>query len=374
MNHSARNLSGIQLTKAGWVGAFLIVWVPLAALLTMNNFLFIIFSMLVGVAIVSHRLAVQNLRSISVVRRFPEEIFAQSRFALEYVLQSDNRAWGSVAITLHEFSPLVNGDGGVPVPRVTPRQNLTVTGLFTIAHRGDQEIGNAMLASSFPFGLAVYRRQVKLTDTVLVFPAVEPVREPPPIWNGGVGGAIERQDPLGGMPFNFRQYVAGDPCKHIDWKKSARTGDLITRVLAAEGAEEVVIRLPAHPSEAAISRVASLVAHFGRMGAPIALHGPGIATPAGTGPAVVRKMLTILARWEDRDQDQGRPMPSVAHGRVIEVSNERPAADGAGRPPADHVSLPPSPAPGSAVPAGDVSRKGGEGFSHAERFPREESY
>jgi len=115
---------------------------------------------------------------------------------------------------------------------------------------------------------------------------------------GGLGNGLERTDPLGTVPFQFREYAPGDQYKHIEWKKTASTGSLITKVLSEEGAKEITVRLPADASEEAISKAASLAVHFARKRIPICLEGPGVRVGPGHGGEFTRRILTLLARWE----------------------------------------------------------------------------
>ena len=178
-------------------------------------------------------------------------------------------------------------------------------------------IGEGTLSSEFPFGLAAYSRKAGGEDTVLVFPFVEPLGDEIPLDLTGTGKGLERRDPLGNVPYLLRDYIPGDPFKLIDWKKTAQCGKLITKELAEEGVQELAIRLPSDPSERAISRAASLVVHFSCSGTPVSLHGPGKAVPPGSGKDFCRKLLTILAKWEDFSGDSGNV--HLNNGTVVEI-------------------------------------------------------
>lgn len=267
-------------------------------MVTGNNFLFIIFSMNVGLVVVSHWLAKKNIRSVHLSRKFPDEIFAGTPFTIRYVLHADESPWGAASLTLVESPPLEPADRGVIFPQIPSGQPTPMTGLFTIGSRGDHSIGSGVISSLFPFGLARYSRRCGPIQSVLVFPAIEPVDSSMIFSPTGGGTSVERADPFGTIPHYFRDYVPGDPFKHIDWKKSARTGEFVTRILSDERAQEIVIRLPQQPSEKAISRAASLVVHFSRSGIPVSLQGPGLFIEGGVGPEFTRKLLVVLARWE----------------------------------------------------------------------------
>jgi len=294
----------IRPTAAGWICLFLLVWIPVAGTLTGNNFLFIIFGMMIGLLVVSHALARRNIASVRFSRKCPEEIFAGTRFSIQYVVRCEAANRGSAALVLKEAPPLGVTPEGIALPHAPRDGTAWYRGEATIESRGDCSIGPAVLSSSFPFGLARYVRRSGPAQNVLVFPRIGPVDARMARWGRGQGKRSERADTHGIVPHHLREYVPGDPYKQIDWKKSARTGELITRVLSDEGGGEATVRLPHRATEEDISHAASLVVHYGRMGVPVSFQGPGLFVQAGVGPEFTRQLLTILARWELPGKDQ----------------------------------------------------------------------
>jgi uncharacterized protein (DUF58 family) len=157
----------------------------------------------------------------------------------------------------------------------------------------------------------VYSRNVAGAADVLVFPEIKPLEAEIPDRLTGMNGGREKPAAAGTVPFSFREYVNGDPYKTIDWKKSAHHARLISRVLSEEEAQEIVIRLPSHAGEQAISRAASLIVRFHRLNTPITLLGPGTVLGPGTGSAFVRRLLTTLARWGAGSGETPRGDPSA---------------------------------------------------------------
>jgi len=290
---------------------------PIAFVVTRNNFLLIIFLMTIGLALVSDRLARSNLKIYQLSRRFPDDIFAATPFALEYLVKGTNRRRPAFALEYLENSPLENHDLKVRFYRVDSGEPGHATKFFSVSSRGDKQIEPGILLSAFPFNLAVYSRSCGSSDSIIVFPHVEPIDSEIPPELGRIGAGMERPDPFGTIPYNFREYLAGDPFKQIDWKKSARTGALITRILSEESGREICIRLPQGASERAISRAASLTVHFGELGIPISFWGPGIEIEAGSGREFTRRLLTILARW---DNSPGEPVDiKYRHATTVSV-------------------------------------------------------
>jgi uncharacterized protein (DUF58 family) len=309
----------IRPTRAGWILLFLLLWIPLTAIGTANNFLFIIFAMMVGLALVSHRLARRNVKTVQLSRRFPDEIFAGNVFTVRYLVKTDCRPWGAATLKYVEASPLHDATEGGTFSHIPPGDGVSVNGSFSVSSRGDRRIFPGLLTSAFPFGLASYSRSCGPTESVLVFPQIQSVEEDIPPWVGGSGKGLERSDPFGTIPYQFREYVTGDPYKHIEWKKTASTGGLITKVLSEEGAREITIRMPKDASERTISRAASLVVHFARSTRPICLQGPGVLLGPGRGKEFAIKLLTALARWENKAD--ALTLPDFTPDIVVEIGH-----------------------------------------------------
>jgi uncharacterized protein (DUF58 family) len=276
------------------------VWVPIAAVGSANNFLFIVSIMLFGLVLVSHWLAKRNLKFVQFSRRLPDEIYAGSSFTIQYLLRSDLKPWGSAALEFIEAPPLEGTSATIPFRHVAHDQVGVETGVFSIPTRGDKQISSGTLVSSFPFGLARYSVKCGDDGSLLVYPQIHSVGDEIPFGLGESRKGLEKQDPAGTIPYHFREYASGDPYKHIDWKQTSKTGTLITKIFSEEGSREVVIRMPQQASEEAISKAASLVVHFGSLGVPVALQGPGVSVAASTGKDFISELLTILARWDGR--------------------------------------------------------------------------
>jgi uncharacterized protein (DUF58 family) len=297
-----------------------LIWIALAAAVTGNNFLYIIFGMIAGLGIASHLAAKANIKSVQAARVFPSEIFAGSSFPVRYVMTSANKPWGSVTISFSEGGPLQSNDGGVNFVWLKPGESAQQVGFHSIASRGDHKIAPGWLSSSFPFGLATYSLPCGPEDSILVFPRIEAIPSDIAFSLAAFGGGWEQPDHFGTVPHHFRDYVTGDPRKLIDWKKTARSGQLTTRILGDEGGRQATIRLPARASEEAISMAASLVVHFRNTGAPTALEGPGVMIEAGVGREFSAGLLAILARWETHES--GSPTTGRTAGTVIIIGQD----------------------------------------------------
>ena len=133
-------------------------------------------------------------------------------------------------------SVLVTGraDGVLPAVRAD-RPSQLIDYSFAARTRGAVAIGPLRIARTDPLGLATTRRRVGGVDRVVVLPGIHPVELP---------FAVRRNDPDTGASTVFgavgdqldivaRGYRAGDPMRSVDWRATARRGELMVRTETA---------------------------------------------------------------------------------------------------------------------------------------------
>lgn len=103
---------------------------------------------------------------------------------------------------------------------------------FKPLRRGNVHLQGYYLTRTDPFGLCKYDKFVPEPRNVLVLPKIYPV--PQLEFSGSrkyhQGGISGTQD-LGDSPefFGLKEYMPGDPLKHIDWKATARSGKVVVK-------------------------------------------------------------------------------------------------------------------------------------------------
>ncbi len=85
---------------------------------------------MVGLALVSHRLARKNVKTVQLSRCFPDEIFAGNVFTVRYLVKTDSRPWGAAALKFVEASPLQGATEGVTFSHIPPGDAVSVNGFF----------------------------------------------------------------------------------------------------------------------------------------------------------------------------------------------------------------------------------------------------
>jgi len=168
--------------------------------------------------------------------------------------------------------------------------------------RGPIHFECVMMTTSFPFGVLRKTVKIDLPGSVLVYPKLYRMnhRVLAQLSQSDRGGRT-RLERAGGTEefFGLRKYQSGDNIKQVDWKRSAKTGELVTREMTQPTLPRIMLALdlthqdqpsptagtpplnaPQTLTEHAISLAASLVCDAYFHGYPIGLMVPGTACSA----------------------------------------------------------------------------------------------
>jgi len=233
-----------RLTREGWVyitGVFLL---GLAALNTGNNLLFLILSALLAGILMSGVLSTIVLTGNELEIELPEQIFAgQPALAM---LTLHNRKE-----TLPSFSLRVNPDpkkAAQPVfrdpvyfPYVARHSQARQRVELQFPRRGLYRQDSFVLQTRFPFGFLEKWRSVNSPVEALVYPPVEPTEEFYEILPMVSGEMESVHRGRGHDLYAIRDYQSADSARHVDWKATARTGELKVREFAREDERQVVL-------------------------------------------------------------------------------------------------------------------------------------
>jgi len=186
--------------------------------------------------------------------------------------------------------------------RIAAGQSLALPTRVLMPTRGRHALPRAVVATRFPFGLFVKRRELPVDDPVLVYPQRVPASasEAPPL-RGGLPTATG-QRARSGEYFGLRPWQDGDELRRLHWPATARLGQPVVRELEAGALARVRLRLgPGHTGEPAfeaeVRRVAAEAAlRLARDGAELELwYGERLVVSAGTGSSQHRRVLDFLA-------------------------------------------------------------------------------
>lgn len=208
--------------------------------------------------------------------------------------------------------------------RLDPAETAQLDWTWMPARRGRWQIELQGVGSFFPFGFFNKKLSARLRRLLVVWPAVIPYQRHP-VSGLRWSGVTERLTRAGSGSdlLALRRYAPGDSHRLINWKASARTGQMLVRQFAAETTENYTMHLHSDAAiwprpeqfERFISLAASLAVDMfraDRLHAVIIDEQPPRVMRHGRDLAA---LLDDLACLEPRSGEIATPAPPAASGR-----------------------------------------------------------
>ncbi len=294
----------LEITKAGWLFIVLTLAVGFAAINSGANLLHVLFGCQIGLIIASGMLSENMVRRAEVHRRVASPLHAQSRGALIVELRNRSARGDMISVSVEDDDRNTTSDRTDPVfaVAVPSGTSSTLHTSVTMHARGLHPLPKAVVATRFPFGLFVKRRELPGRERVLVYPRIHPVdaellRES----RTGEGEALGARARAGEF-YGLAEYREGEELRRIHWPATARLGRAVVQEFEARGeAEQVLVLRPGLAGEpgfeTAVEEVASQVVALLREGrvATGLRYGDALVVEPGVGPAHERRLLEFLA-------------------------------------------------------------------------------
>lgn len=242
-----------------------------------------------------------NLSKIDVRVDLPTEIYATSK--------------SPIGVTVHnkrKFLPIfllrVNVQGReIFFPFIDAGDKATHYINMTFERRGEYTMGLISLSSVFPFNFFTRYRWYSDPSGFVVFPKLHKCE---------LASLYQRERRLKGEHSSdksgyesditsIREYVHGDPIKYINWKATAKTGELKTKELSSLTYQPIVIDFTMvyiEDTEQKISCVAYTIVQLIRKNIPIGLRLNGAFFAPAVSNAHKVNLLTELALHGSHDQ------------------------------------------------------------------------
>jgi len=233
--------------------------VGVAAMNNQNNLLFWIFGVLVAVAAISIVLATLAMRAVEVRRLDPHYGAVGEPLVVRYALTNRSR-WlsvfnlhvreedrrGGLAAVPRGATAAGSPGGGARIVRgwrrfmapasawimhAGPSETVHGEAVFWPVARGEAVFDSLRLHSTFPFGIIWRSRVLRQPQHTLIYPMLYELRRSlldsiAPM--GLIGSKIAHHAGAGDDYFGLREYRSGDSMRHISWKRTARTDQLVT--------------------------------------------------------------------------------------------------------------------------------------------------
>ncbi|SFM99499.1 DUF58 domain-containing protein [Thermodesulforhabdus norvegica] len=274
------------------------ILIALAGVNTGNNLIYLTASFLLAYMLISGWIAQLNLKGIVIHVRYPDEIFANVAFPVFVHVQNRKKFIPSF------FIDVKVGDAGRFLFWVPSRATISLTLYDKCTHRGINRMPAPRICSSFPFNFFTRMRYAGDPVEITVFPEpkkcdLSALQDPERTEDGGREN--ERTYDFENL-VSIRNYIPGDPWKFINWKATAKTGELKVNELDSGRPGSFVfdlIGLPEEYYEELLSCYTYLILELSRSGVPLGVKTPKVFIPPGTGRDHVRRILTVLATYNE---------------------------------------------------------------------------
>jgi uncharacterized protein (DUF58 family) len=214
-------------------------------------------------------------RYVSVRRK--DRVLRTHRFeALEITLIVENRSFLPVAYldVADQQNTFFASEPGNFLIKLRPGERKTLSYSIESQKRGQYTVGPALIQGSDPLGFFPFRIQASESQTLIVYPEVLPLS----LFNseGLPAGNIRVENPVYEDMTRYRslrEYLPGDSLRRVNWKASAKTGQLFVTdylprlhapvlILLNLNSQDYPMRFRYHRIERAATLAASLVVHF----------------------------------------------------------------------------------------------------------------
>ncbi|MBI3646076.1 MAG: DUF58 domain-containing protein, partial [Acidobacteriales bacterium] len=326
-----------KLTKEGVVYVIGVFVIALAALNTGNNLLFMVLASMLAGIIVSGILSSIVLTGIGLKLELPEHIFAEKPVLATLAIENEK-------LTLPSFSLRVEAaPGKIPAGKMPAdaEQILTRPVYFpfipkkraaqqqvelTFPRRGVYQQDALGISTKFPFGFLKKTRRVDSTMEVVVYPRVEPTEEfyeILPLISGEIESFYRGR---GHDLYSIRDYVTTDSARFVDWKATAKTGDLKVREFTREDERRVMLVIDPFSAEAgrangekferAVTLAACLAWHFYEIDSEMQFRTDRMGTAMAASNEIIYDVLRELAFIEQK--------PGAGDGKFLEALTDEP--------------------------------------------------
>ncbi len=312
-----------RLRLGGMMFLLVTLFIGLAALHSQVNLLFLAFGLMLGAAGLSFLLSRAMVSGLTLDRRVPHHAEAGQPIRLSYTLGRQWRWPASFGLLIQECpeEELDRMDRN-PVAwlmHLPAGGKRTVDIEVTCVRRGMLKLDDVAVVSRFPFGLIEARATWSLPAAWPIYPQRVPIPDrrlaslhrDRPASPGLLGHRAGGHEDF----FGLREYREGDSIRLVDWKTTARLGELISRELSRPGPNDLMVLLDLRggamrheaSDEHAIKLTATLIDAGMRRGQAVGLTVVGVSGP------------TILPQRGQRHRDRlMRALAEIDTGYAIE--------------------------------------------------------
>lgn len=198
-----------------------------------NNLLFLLLAAMISLLVLSSFLSRLGLAGLELEVRLPEHVSARQPVPARLVLRNMKKRVPSFSIRLAGADPEVFPNE-LYFPVIPGGAAVETTAEARFPRRGLHAEDSFVFSTTFPFGLAERRARVTMRQDLLVYPSIEPQPGFELLFTEVSGDAEALFRGLGNDFYRIRPYIPFESARHVDWRATAKTGELQVREFARE--------------------------------------------------------------------------------------------------------------------------------------------
>lgn len=315
--------SSFAITRQGALYLAVVVLLGAAAVGVGNNLLFMMVAALISAIAVSAIVSLNSLRQVSLSLQAPDNVFVGERVPIKISMTNLKRVFPSFSILVEDpdrrrslFDILLRrstaneraADAAIlrqPAyfPILRAGETRSELSMQSFPRRGAYRLNGFWLSTRYPFGFFRRGERIDAEGEVIVYPSIRNISSffhLLPFLPGRLEGVHAGP---GESLFSIRKYRESDSAGRIDWKATAKTGELMVREHARDEESRFCLILDTwmhgHGSDAAfeqgVSLAAGIAAHFLKAGAGIEFMTPHEFAPRAAGADQLYRILRLLA-------------------------------------------------------------------------------
>lgn len=228
-----------RVTTGGMLFLLALTITGSGAFLSGNNLLFLVFSAMLALVLVSGFLGRLVLLGLKLELFLPRHVAARAptdaqiriinlkrltpSFSIELSGKADPLTGQPAILSTPVYFPVIEGSGSVEVPVQV-----------TFPYRGRHRENLFVLSTRFPFGFLRREVSIPISRETIVYPAIEAGPNAEILLAGLEGEAATQERGKGQDFYRIRPWEASDGVRMVDWKSTAHTGVLQAREFARE--------------------------------------------------------------------------------------------------------------------------------------------
>jgi uncharacterized protein (DUF58 family) len=348
------------VTREGLLYVIFVFFLSLAAVNTGNNLLYIILAAMLSTIAVSGIVSHSSLKQVSLSLQMPENVFAGEKVSVKVSMKNLKRISPSFSIRVQDSEIrqehtslsrvrkfLSRKNGNAPnsaaadraifrhmayFPILRPGETRSELALQSFPRRGLYRLEGFWISTRFPFGFFQRGERIEAKGEVLVYPLVREISSYfhlLPFLSGQLEGRHVGQ---GENLYSIRKYQEVESARILDWKATAKTGELMAREFAQDEENRFCLILDTQvyarttamcevSFEKAVSFSASIAAHFLNGGAAMEFITSRDHVSRGTGTDHLYRILRSLAVVEYELAPSASPSDSSWYGELAGIKD-----------------------------------------------------